>query len=56
MGLLFDDRVVCPFHLASFSVKTGEHEHGPGFKGLHTFPVEIKGDKIYVKVDKSLLT
>lgn len=31
LGLLLEDRVICPFHLASFSVKTGEHEHGPGF-------------------------
>jgi nitrite reductase/ring-hydroxylating ferredoxin subunit len=54
-GVLFEDRVVCPFHLASFSVKTGEHEHGPVFKGLQTFPVEVKDGKVYVKVDKSVL-
>lgn len=54
--MLFDDRVVCPFHLASFSVKTGMHEHGPVFKGLHTFPVDIKDRKIYVKVNKQILS
>ena len=30
-GLLFDDKVYCPFHFASFSVKTGMHEFGPTF-------------------------
>jgi nitrite reductase/ring-hydroxylating ferredoxin subunit len=28
-GYLFEDRVWCPYHLASFSVKTGFPENGP---------------------------
>ncbi len=32
------------------------HEHGVGFKGLYTFPVIIKDNKIYVKIDKSKLS
>lgn len=31
------------------------HEHGPGFSGLNTFPVEVKDNKIYVRVNRSLL-
>jgi len=30
--------------MAAFSVKTGEHMYGPVFKGLNTFPVEIKNN------------
>lgn len=33
-GLLVEDRVLCPFHAAGFSVKTGAHEYGPVFDGL----------------------
>jgi len=36
-GLLVEDRVICPFHAASFSVKTGAHEYGPVYDGLAVF-------------------
>ena len=50
-GVLFDDKVKCPWHNAAFSVKDvlilhiyiskkGSMEEGPMFNGLNTFPVE----------------
>ena len=33
-GFLVGDKVKCPFHNASFSVKDGAHEEGPMFRGL----------------------
>ena len=54
-GLLFEDRVYCPYHLASFSVKTGFHDYGPVFKGIPTYEVEIKEGKVYVKVPKKIV-
>ena len=29
-GALFDDKVMCPYHAASYSVVTGMSENGPG--------------------------
>ena len=53
-GILFEDRVYCPYHLASFSVKTGYHDFGPVFKGLPVFKVLNKNGKISVMVPKSI--
>lgn len=53
-GLLFGDRIICPLHLASFSVKTGHHELGPVFKGLTTYEVQIRDNKVFVKVPKKI--
>lgn len=39
-GFLIGDKVKCPWHNASFSVKTGVFEEGPMLNGLQTFPVD----------------
>ena len=39
-GLLVEDRVICPWHAASFSVKTGAPEYGPVLDGLEVFPIQ----------------
>jgi nitrite reductase/ring-hydroxylating ferredoxin subunit len=36
-GQLFDDKVVCPWHAAAFSVVTGTLEGAPGIDGLPVF-------------------
>jgi nitrite reductase/ring-hydroxylating ferredoxin subunit len=36
-GLLVEDRVLCPWHAAAFSVKTGAPEYGPVLDGLQVF-------------------
>mmetsp|Transcript_14883 Transcript_14883/g.25353 ORF Transcript_14883/g.25353 Transcript_14883/m.25353 type:complete len:133 (+) Transcript_14883:251-649(+) len=38
-GVLFDDKVLCPWHAAGFSVQTGESESAPGLDGLPSYPV-----------------
>ena len=52
-GMLFGERVFCPWHLASFSVITGYPDFGPVFKGLPVYKVEIEDGKIYVNVPKT---
>lgn len=49
-GLLFDDKVLCPWHAASFSVVTGAIENAPGKDGLPKFEVSEKDGKYFVKV------
>lgn len=36
-GLLFDDKVLCPWHAAAFNVVTGALENAPGIDGLPVF-------------------
>lgn len=50
MGLLFDDKVLCPFHSAGFNVTTGAPEFGPISDGLAKFEIIEKGGKYYVIV------
>lgn len=38
-GSMIGEKLLCPFHNAGFSVKTGEADQGPVFEGLKTFPV-----------------
>ncbi|CAD8066794.1 unnamed protein product [Paramecium sonneborni] len=54
-GFLVGDKVKCPFHNASFSVKDGVHEEGPMFRGLQTFPVKQENGQLVIRVEKSLL-
>ena len=53
-GLLFDDKVLCPWHLAAFSVTTGALEHAPGLDGLPTFKVVEKDGKHFVQIPEVL--
>jgi len=56
-GLLSDGyidaagNVVCPLHFYRFSIKSGFNSSGEGYR-LKTYPVEIKEDGIYVKVNE----
>ncbi|CAD8152841.1 unnamed protein product [Paramecium octaurelia] len=54
-GFLVGDKVKCPFHNASFSVKDGVHDEGPMFRGLQTFPVKQENGQIVIRVEKQLL-
>ena len=38
-GALFDDKLMCSYHAASFSVVTGTSENAPGRDGLQTYEV-----------------
>ena len=52
-GLMFDDKIMCPLHAASFSAETGKQITGPGVDGLPTFEVVADGDKSYVVVPEA---
>ncbi len=52
-GLLVGDKIICPLHNASFSIKTGGDEYGPVFNGLKTFQVERVDGKIKVSIPKN---
>jgi len=38
-GVLFDDKVLCPWHAAGFSVTSGEVELAPALDGLPKYSV-----------------
>ena len=53
-GLLFDDKVQCPWHAAGFSVVTGALNGSPGLDGIPTFTIVEKSGKHYVEVPTPL--
>mmetsp|Transcript_18743 Transcript_18743/g.28771 ORF Transcript_18743/g.28771 Transcript_18743/m.28771 type:complete len:493 (-) Transcript_18743:166-1644(-) len=53
-GVLFDDKVMCPYHAAGFSVKTGALEFAPGRDGVPSYPVTQKDGKYFVTVPKKM--
>jgi nitrite reductase/ring-hydroxylating ferredoxin subunit len=52
-GYIEDDCVVCPSHGWKFELQTGKVP--AGVKGLDSYPVQIIGDDVYVKVFKKEL-
>lgn len=49
-GFVQDGKVECPLHAAIFDIATGECLDGPGGRDLKTYPVEVKGDDVYVQI------
>jgi 3-phenylpropionate/trans-cinnamate dioxygenase ferredoxin component len=49
-GELVGDTIVCPWHGACFSVRTGEALSLPAIEPVETFPVILQGDEIYVDI------
>lgn len=49
-GLMFDDKVLCPWHAAAFNVVTGAVENAPGIDGLPKFEIVEKDGKSFVSV------
>ena len=45
---MVDDKVLCPAHLAGFSVKTGEVDRAPALDGLATFDIIEEDGVSYV--------
>ncbi|XP_036979135.1 apoptosis inducing factor mitochondria associated 4 isoform X1 [Acanthopagrus latus] len=54
-GALVGERVRCPFHGASFNVKTGDIEEYPGLDCLPCYKVKVEDGKVYVTINKSTL-
>ena len=53
-GQMFDDKVVCPWHAAAFSVVTGALEGAPSTDGLPVFTIVEKEGKFFVQVPSTL--
>ena len=53
-GMLFDDLVVCPWHLAAFDIKTGYTENGPMIDGIPTYAITETDGKVVVKIPKDV--
>jgi nitrite reductase (NADH) small subunit len=50
-GQLQGDCVACPWHGATFNVKTGQVTSPPAKVGVKTFPVHVDSGNVYVEVD-----
>lgn len=55
-GALCGTRVICPWHHASFDVRTGDLLEPPAFDSLPVFPVRVDGDRILVSVPEDPVT
>ena len=49
-GVLFDDKVLCPYHAAGFSVVTGAVDSAPGLDGVPKYEIVKQGENFFVKV------
>lgn len=52
-GWVEGDRAVCPWHLAEFSIRTGEAMKAPAYEGVRKFPVRVRDGVIEVCDDRS---
>ena len=52
---MIDDKVLCPAHLAGFSVVTGEVDRAPALDGLTTFKVIEENGESFVQVPEGPL-
>ena len=50
-GEVMDGQLECIFHGARFDVRTGEAVQLPAIRPVRTFPVEVRGDDIFVQVE-----
>ncbi|HTK05351.1 MAG TPA: Rieske 2Fe-2S domain-containing protein [Candidatus Eisenbacteria bacterium] len=48
-GAVADGVITCPWHGSKFAIDTGAKVKGPAMAGVKTYPVEVRGDDIYVK-------
>ncbi|HTI94182.1 MAG TPA: nitrite reductase small subunit NirD [Puia sp.] len=48
-GETCEPKVACPFHKKTFSLLTGECLSGDDYR-IRTYPVKVKGDKVYVGI------
>jgi 3-phenylpropionate/trans-cinnamate dioxygenase ferredoxin component len=49
-GDVEDGELECVFHGARFDVRTGKATRLPAIRPVRTFPVEIRGDQVFVKL------
>ena len=52
-GFLEDGVIECALHAGAFDVRTGEVKAPPCSFALRTYKVELRGDDVYVDLDKN---
>ena len=50
-GFVFDGCIECPLHLGRFDIETGKALSAPVTKDLKTYPVELRGDQVFIQVE-----
>jgi len=50
MGILLEERIICPLHLSQFDLRTGEVMNPPATVPLRRFNVKIKDEAIFVEI------
>lgn len=53
-GVLFDDKVMCPWHGATFNIVTGALDGAPALDGVPKFTIIEKGGKKFVQIPDTL--
>ena len=53
-GFLSGDRIVCPWHHASFNVRTGGLAEPPAFDALPHFEVRVEDEQIFVRLPEEI--
>lgn len=43
--------IECKYHGGRFCLKTGEHLSPPAFKGIQTFPTQVKSNSVSIKLE-----
>lgn len=51
LGEVVGEVVVCPFHAAEFSIKTGDALTQPATEPVRTYRVRVEGESIMVELD-----
>jgi len=47
-GELDGETVVCPWHFSRFNIRTGEVVESPAHQPVHTYPVRIENEAVWV--------
>ncbi|MEM7542629.1 MAG: non-heme iron oxygenase ferredoxin subunit [Pseudomonadota bacterium] len=50
-GDIEDGEILCPFHLGSFDIRTGEARQAPCITPIRTHPVKVEGDRIILVLE-----
>jgi len=50
-GTIAGDDVICPWHGARFSIKTGAVLGPPAMQGVKSFPVRVTGEVVEVEIE-----
>jgi nitrite reductase/ring-hydroxylating ferredoxin subunit len=53
-GSVKDGIVTCPWHGSQFNVADGKVVHGPAQINVATYPVEVRGDDVYVNLSQMM--